>query len=409
MTDAAAAARPPRAIRNITLLTGGQALYITMSSLLVTVAGLVGQMLAPDPTLATLPFALVFIANTAVTVPASFMMQRFGRRAGFMTGAALGIAGALVSAAAVQGGAFVLFCVGMMLMGASNGFNVFYRHAAVEASDESFRAKAVSIVIAGGLFAAFVGPQIARMSREAFAPIPFLGTFIALAGVATLLFIVAGLINLPRPQPQTAETPSHEAARSIKEIAATRPLFLIAVLAGLTAYATMNMLMTATPLAMTGCGLSFDNAATVIQWHVVGMFAPAFFTGHLINRFGVLNVMLLGCLLLLGAVAGALSGMELVNFFIANTLLGVGWSLLFVGATTLLAMTHRVSERGKVQAMNEFMVFGAASITAFMAGQMLARFDWAFVAGLTLPLLIATTIAVLWARSRHGARAADTV
>lgn len=384
--------------RSIALLSLSQGFYTVMTMLLVTVSGLAGYMLAEDKTLATLPFALTFIANTATTIPASMLMARAGRRTGFAIGASFGIAGALVAAASIAIGSFLLLCAAMVLVGMSNGFSVFLRHAAGEAAPRGREARAIALVISGGLMAALVGPTLARASRDAIAPYPFLGTYLVIAGAATLMLVAALSLDMRRPA-----SPPKSLAGGLGA-AFRRPRYVIAVMAGITSYTVMNLLMTATPLAMAACGLDFANTAQVIQWHVLGMFAPALIVGRLIERFGLMPVMFGGCILMAMAIGVGASGISLWHFRISLTLLGLGWSALFVGATTLVSLSLLPAERGPGQAANDFIVFGLVALSAFFSGQLIERFDWATLTMAALPPVAITACALGWLWAMDGTR-----
>ncbi|MGV0759627.1 MFS transporter [Tistrella mobilis] len=396
VTDPARA--PGGSRRAIALLSLSQGFYTIMTMLLVTVSALAGHMLAEDKSLATLPFALTFIANTATTIPASMLMARQGRRAGFALGACLGIAGALLAAVAIAMASFLLLCAAMVLVGMSNGFSVFLRHAAGEAAPRGGEARAIAFVISGGLLAALVGPTLAGASRDAVSPYPFLGTYLVIAGAAVLMLIAALALDLRKPA-GTVKSLSGGLGAAFR-----RPRFVIAILAGITAYTVMNLLMTATPLAMVACGLDFTSTAQVIQWHVLGMFAPALIVGRLIERFGLMPMMLAGCLLMAMAIGVGASGISVWHFRISLTLLGLGWSALFVGATTLVSLSLLPAERGPGQAANDFLVFGLVALSAFFSGQLIERFDWATLTLSALPPVALTACALAWLWAMEGTR-----
>ena len=290
-------------LRNVVLLALCQACAMTASTVVITVTALVGYQLAEDKGLATLPYALQFLATTAATMPASLLMKRIGRRAGFSIGAALGIAAGLVSARAVLLADFTLFSLGSALFGVAAAFAYFYRFAAADTASDAFRSRAISLVMAGGLIAAFLGPQVAIWTRELLAPVLFAGSYLAIAGLSGLALLLLQFIDIPRP----SEAERLGEGRPLLEIA-RQPKFLVAVLAAVIGYAAMNLVMTSTPLAMAACSHPFESTALVIQWHAVGMFAPAFVTGSLIRRFGCERIIVSGGLLILTAVLVNLSG-----------------------------------------------------------------------------------------------------
>lgn len=368
----------------ILLLTACYALSMTGNALLFTTSALVGQMLAPAKGLSTLPLALQLFATTAATVPASLLMRRFGRRAVFIGGALTGIVGAVMAAWAVLSGDFLLFCAGCIVLGSYNATSLFYRFAAGEASDERFRNTAISLVTAGGVFAAVAGPQLARFSKD-WGAVPFAGSYVAVACLPLLVAVLAAMAGKLKAPAAAAHMP----VRPLGEIM-RQPDFAVALAGGVIGFAIMSFLMTATPLAMTGCGLPFDDAAFVIQWHILGMFVPSFFTGHLVNRFGVLSIMLAGCLLSLACVGVNLSGTGIVQFWVALVLLGVGWNFLYVGATILLTRTYRPGEQAKTQAINEFLVSGMAALASLSSGLVQHAVGWQVVnLSAIAPLLVA--------------------
>ena len=376
--------------RNVGILALCQALLSTGQSLLILLSGLVGNALA-GPALATLPISTIVVGTLSATIPASLLMRYIGRRAGFLVGTALGLTGALTAAAAIYHQIFALFAFGTFLMGANAGFGQFYRFAAADAAPAAFRSRAISLVLTGGIVAAVSGPQLARATTDLLAPIPFLGAYLAVAGMPILAAVL--LLFLDIPLPGTAER--EEPARPLTEIV-RQPAFGVAVLGGMVGYGVMSLVMTATPLAMIGCGFAVDNAATVIQWHILAMFAPSFVTGSIIQRFGVLWVMLAGMVLLAACTAAALAGVELAHFWSALVALGLGWNFAFVGASTLLTETYRPSERAKVQGTNDFLVFGSVASASFSSGALLHFFGWNAVQVFALPFVAAATAAILW-------------
>ncbi|MFN3460343.1 MAG: MFS transporter [Oceanibaculum sp.] len=389
--SSAASGDPTR--KNVVLLALCQALSMAGSSLVITVSAIVGTMIAADKTLATLPLAFQMTAMMLTTIPASLAMKRFGRRAGFLFGIVTGICGALLATLAIFERDFVLFCIGTAIMGVQMGFAQFYRFAAADTASPEFKGKAISLVLAGGVLAAVLGPNLAKWGRYLFDPVTFAGSYATIAVLWLIPLVLLLFIDIPRP---TLEE-RRQSGRPLLVIM-RQPVFVVAIVSAVVAYAMMNMVMTSTPLAMLACGLEFEDAAFVIQWHVLGMYAPAFFTGSLIARFGVLNVMLAGAVLMLGCVVINLSGQDITRFWLALVLLGVGWNFLFVGATTLLTETYVPAEKAKVQAANDFLVFGSVSISAFSSGMMQNAFGWDIVNMMALPFLVVALFMVAWLR-----------
>jgi MFS family permease len=374
--------------RNLVLLASAQALVQTTAVLMVTIAGLVGLQLASDKSLATLPVALTLIATAATLIPASLLMQRHGRRAGFLLGATFGVAGGLTAMFAVVTASFALFCAAMLLIGIYQGFAQYYRFAAAEAVSEGYRSRAISWVIGAGVVAAVAGPNLARYAQGV-GPWPYAACFavVSVLGVAALVLIAR--LQLAPPVALTASG----TGRPLAEIA-TQPIFLTAVTCSTVGYGVMVLIMTATPLAMDACGFPLDRSATVIQWHVLGMFVPAFFTGRLIDRFGPLQVIVAGIVLLGGAIVIALDGVDFAHFVASLVLLGTGWNFLYIGGTTLLTRAYRPEERAKAQATHDFINFGAVSLASLSAGGMLNVWGWEAVNVAAAPLLGVALVAV---------------
>ncbi|MBV9860936.1 MAG: MFS transporter [Alphaproteobacteria bacterium] len=384
----------PSAIRvTVLLLALCQALAMTSMSILATTSAIIGNMLAADKALSTVPVALQMTGMLTATLPAAFLMVRIGRRGGFWTGCTLGIAGAATAGFAVWQSSFPVFCLGTLLIGSSNGFAQQYRFAAAECADQEFRSKAISLVLAGGVVSGIFGPQTAIWSRDLFAPILFAGCFVMVAALQAGAAILLLFVRLP-----PALSPELRASgRPLRRIIA-QPALIVAVLAGTAGYAVMSLLMTATPIAMIGCGYGFADAAFVIQWHVLGMYAPSFVTGHLISRFGLTQILLTGAALLLVCCGINLSGIAVLDFWSALTVLGIGWNFLFIGATTLLTQTYAPHEKAKVQAVNDFTIFGVTTIAAFLSGALLTGFGWNAIQFAVMPVIATAAIAVLWLR-----------
>ena len=377
--------------QSVWMLSLSQALMMTGGSLFIATAALVGARLAPDSAYATLPVALLSLAIMLTTIPASFLMKAFGRRAGFAVGATAAMACALLASYAIVHGSFLYFCIAAALLGISHGFGMYYRFAAADVATEDYRSAAISYVMAGGVAAAFIGPNLARWTHDWFPATEFAGSYLSLVGVYTLSFVALFFMRSPRPSAQERLA----SGRSLRVIAA-QPVFIVALLGGALGYAIMSLVMTATPLAMHEHAHPFGDTAFVIQWHLLGMFAPSFFTGHLIRRFGVLNVMVTGAVLLGLCVAVNLLGTDVAHFWAGLTLLGIGWNFLFVGATTLLTETYAVEEKAKVQALNDFLVFTCVTAASFSAGALQHLFGWRGVNLGVMPLIIIILVAVVW-------------
>ena len=356
--------------RNVFLLGCCQALLLTNAVTLIAVSSLVGYAIASNKALATMPATLYTIGVAIAAFPASMWMKRVGRRNGFMTGTAFGAAGAALATFAVARGDFTLFCVSMPVMGVYNAFGQYYRFAAADAAASDFKAKAISYVLAGGLAGGIIGPEVSRHTRD-FAQPEYLATFASLIAFCFLAMAIVSLVRIP----DSATSADSAPARPMAEIA-RQPAFLVAVGVGALGYAVMNLLMTSTPLAMSFCGHPYDAAAFVIASHVIGMFAPSFFTGSLIKRFGVLRVMLAGVACLFACVGVALSGQAIANFCWALVLLGVGWNFTYIGGSTLLTETYRPSEKAKAQGTNEITVFGVQALSSFAAGVLVNTAGW---------------------------------
>ena len=374
---------------------------MTGSSLLITSSALVGAMLTDERALATLPLALHFLASMFTSIPASLTMRRWGRRAGFLFGAAIGALGGAIAAWAIWLGDFWLFCLGTVLVGVFNGFGIYFRFAAVDAAPDFYKARAISYVMAGGVVAAFAGPNLAGWAREVIPAASFAGSYAALV----LLFGLAMLALLGVKIPvQSAAV--RQGGRTMLQLL-RQPVFLVALLGATLGYGVMVLVMTATPLAMQGCGMPFDDSAFVIQWHVFAMFAPSFFTGALIKRFGVLTVMLWGALCYVGTVLINLNGITLDHFWSALFLLGLGWNFLFIGGTTLLTEAYRPEEKAKAQALNDFLVFTVVSLSSLSAGALQFHYGWEAVNLGVIPLIGSIVIAVgmllLWRRRQPAA------
>lgn len=387
------------------LLASAQALFQTVSVLVMTVGGLAGGQIASRPELATMPIAAMFLGTAAVTFPASMWMARVGRRTGFVIGALLGVAGGIAGAAGIWIGSLPLLSFGTFLVGAYQAFAQFYRFAAGEVADDAFRPRAISLVLAGGVVAALAGPMVGRYGANLLS-IEYAGSFLLLSLVS---LIGAGvLLGLRVPAPKE-EADVSAVGRPWSAIV-RQPAYLVALFGAATGYGIMILAMTATPLAMVHHHHDLSTAATVIQLHVLGMFLPSFFTGSLIARFGVLRIMLTGVLILAGHVLLTLTGTGFGSFASALILLGVGWNFLYIGGTTLLTTTYTAMERGRAQATNDMTIFAVGLACSFSAAALLQTFGWQMLNVLLLPWLGLAAVSLIWLgykRRRSEAMAAQ--
>jgi MFS family permease len=376
--------------RNVAILSACQALLLANSSALVAMNGVAGYALARDKSLATLPVTGWVVGGALSTMLASQLMQRIGRRAGFTVGALIGIAGALVCAAALALHSFWLFCGGTLVFGIYNAFGQYYRFAAADAASPGFRPRAISYVMAGGLLGGIIGPTTSRFTAHLL-PTTYLAAYLSLIGFILVVLALLRFLDIPAPKP----VESAERARPLRAIAA-QPAFLVAVLASALGYGIMNLLMTATPLAMGMCGHPYGAATTVISAHVIGMFAPSFVTGDLIRRFGVLVVMMCGVAINLVCIGIALAGVEVAHFWWSLLLLGVGWNFLFIGATTLLTETYRPGEQAKAQGVNDFLIFVTMAVSSLASGMILQRDGWQTLNHAAIPFVLLMGAGLVW-------------
>jgi len=377
--------------KNVSLLALCQALFMTGNTVLFTVAALVGQSLAPEKALTTLPLALLQLANMLATIPASLLMGKVGRRLGFMVGVLVGIGGASLGVGAIASHSFVVFCCSTILMGVSNGFAGYYRFAAAEAATEVWRSQAISLVISGGVVAAICGPSLANWAKDFLPGAMFGGSFMVIAVLLAANLGILGLVNLPKIGIQQQKSEGRALGVIMRQ-----PIFLVAVLGSMLGYGVMVLIMTATPLAIVADAHPFHAAATVLQWHVLGMFAPSFVTGNLIARFGVLKIIMSGALLSLLCIIINLLTTDLWGFRIALTFLGIGWNFLYIGSTTLLTEAYEPVEKGKTQAAHDFMMSGFVTLSTMLAGGLFHASGWAAVNWAGLPMMIVVLGAVLW-------------
>lgn len=385
--------------KNVGILAALQALLFTNNSTAIALNGLVGYALAADKSLATLPVTGWVIGAAATTYLASLLMKRIGRRAGFTFGTCVGIVGASICCAAIYFGSFWGFCFGTTVFGVYNAFGQYYRFAAADSAPADFKSKAISLVLAGGLVGGIIGPATSQWTKDIF-PTAYLGAYLALVAFLFLVLVVLRFLEIPPPN----EAAATEAPRPLSQVMA-QPAFIVAVMSGAIGYGVMNLLMTATPLAMDFCGHPYSAAAHVISWHVIAMFAPSFFTGSLIQRFGVLQIILVGVLLNVACIVVALSGVAIAHFSISLVLLGLAWNFLYIGGTTLLTEAYRPAERAKAQGANDMLIFLTMATSSFSSGFLLDSKikGWELLNWLALPFVLAVGIAACWLLMRRRA------
>ena len=397
MTDTALTPDDSRAKRNVFILVMAQAILGAQMPMIFTIGGLAGQSLASNPCFATLPISLIVLGSMLAATPVSAIMQKYGRRAGFWLGAGCGAIGGAVGAYGLYLASFPIFLLGSFITGVYMSAQGFYRFAAADTASDAFRPKAISYVMAGGLASAIIGPQLVKVTSQAMV-IPFLGTYLAVIAVNVLGSALFFFLDIPRPKPPAA---TDDRGRSRRELLAT-PIIAVSVICAMVSYALMNLVMTSTPLAVVGCGFEQNIAADVVSAHVLAMYVPSFFTGHLIARFGVRTIVALGLVILAAAGVVALQGVQLENFFIALVLLGVGWNFGFIGATTMLAASHGPHERGRMQGMNDLIVFGGVTVASLSSGGLMncsggdAMVGWASVNLAMAPFLMLAGGALIW-------------
>ena len=380
----------------VLILSVAQALFQIVSVMVMTIGGLAGEQIAPSPALATLPIAAMFCGTAVLTFPASLLMDRIGRRLGFQCGTLLGVVGGLVAALGVHQSSLSMLSFGTFLIGGYQAFAQFYRFAASEIADSSFRPRAISLVMAGGVVAALAGPLLARVGGPLYQP-EYLGSFLILAVVS---MVAAGaLIKLQVPQP-AAQRDSADKGRPWQQIV-SQPSYMVALFGAATGYGIMILAMTATPIAMVHHHHGLGTAATVIQLHVLGMFLPSFFTGSLITRFGVLRIMLTRVPLSPGHILMTFTGTGFASFATALVFLGVGWNFMYIGGTTLLTGTYTVVEKARAQAINDMTIFAVGLTCSFSAGWLLQTLGWQNMNLALVPWLLASGISLLWFAARR--------
>ena len=402
MTDAAALHDDTRAKRNVAILVLAQAILGAQMPMIFIIGGLAGQSLASNPCFATLPISLIVLGSMLAATPVSAIMQKYGRRTGFFVGATFGALGGAVGAYGLYQASFPIFLLGSLLTGVYMSAHGFYRFAAADTASDAFRPKAISYVMAGGLASAIIGPQIVKVTADAMA-IPFMGTYLAV--ILTNVFGSALFLFLDIPTPKAPEEGAPKGRTRLELL--TTPVIAVAVICAMVSYALMNLVMTSTPLAVVGCGFETSTAANIVSMHVLAMYVPSFFTGHLIARFGTRTIMATGLVILAGAGAVALQGVAVENFYVALILLGIGWNFGFIGATTMLAGSHAPEERGRLQGLNDLIVFGGVSVASLASGGLMncsggdAQAGWSAVNLAMAPFLVLAGGALIWLALRR--------
>ena len=383
--------------RNVWVLVAAQAILGAQMPMVFTIAGLAGQSLASNPCWATLPISFMVIGSMLTATPLSALMQKHGRRAGFAVGAVGGMIGGAVGAWGLIQHSFAAFLIGALFTGVYMSAQGFYRFAATDTASDAFRPKAISYVMAGGLLSAVLGPQLVKLTVDGMV-VPFLGTYLAVIVLNFIGIFLFLLLDIPKPVPPVEGAPQ---GRSRMELIRS-PKIAVAVIVGTVSYALMNLVMTSSPLAVVGCGFAKSNAADIVTAHVLAMYAPSFFTGHIIARFGVERVMAVGLAILAAAGMVAFSGVTLPHFFGALVLLGLGWNFGFIGATTMLSGAHAAEERGRMQGMNDLILFGGVTLASISSGGLMncsggtVQEGWHAVNLAMLPFLALAGGALIW-------------
>ncbi len=378
------------ALANIWRLSAAQALAGANATVIMTTGAVVGSILAPSLAWATVPVSTLVVGTALGTLPAGYIARHYGRKTVFMLGTGTGFLTGLLAAFAIVIGSFALFCTATLLAGLYQSVAHSFRFAATDGVTPAMRPKAISWVMAGGIFSGVIGPQLVSLTMNWWLPYLYAASFVAQAFVALICMAVLAGTNLPKPEEEDLR-----AGRPLMEIARKKK-FIVAALCGMISYSLMNLVMTSAPLAMKLCGLPQTSANNGITWHVIGMFAPSFFTGHLISRFGAGRVVAAGLMILAAAAVVGLMGITVWHFWIGLALLGIGWNFGFVGASEMVVDAHRPEERNKVQAFNDFLVFGMMAITSFSSGQILAYSGWDLVNWIAFPMIFVALVALVF-------------
>jgi MFS family permease len=377
--------------RNVAVLATCQMFYNSGRALLVATSPLIAYEIAPDKALSTVPISLAVIGTAAASIPASMLMQRIGRGPGFAAGSTIGVVGGLACIWGIHVEDFLIFCLGALLFGLFSGFAQLYRFAAADVATPAFKARAISLVLTGGLVAAFVGPELAEAGHMLIPDKPFMASYMFLIALTVMSGLVVMAVDIPKLTPSEKQA----GGRSIGQIM-RQPVFIVATLCAMIGQAVMNLLMTSTPLAMHHASHMFSSTALVIEWHIFFMYAPGFFTGSIIARVGVIKVIAAGIALQAISVIIALLGTEVINFWAAMALLGLGWNFAFTGSTNLLTESHTPAERAKTQAATNFIIFSMVAIGSLSSGALMHAFGWNWVNIGALPLLLLSLTAALW-------------
>ena len=392
--------------RNVFVLILAQAFLGAQMPMIFVVGGLAGLMIAPSPALATIPISLIVFGSMTTAPWLSALMQKYGRRVGFFVGALGGALGAGIASLGLYLDNFAVFLIGSYLTGIYMSAHGFYRFAAADSASDDFRPRAISYVMAGGLLSALIGPQLVKFTSDA-TVVPFLGTYLSVVLINLIGVTLFFFLDVPPPKAPSADAPQ---ARSRRELLRD-PKIAVAIICGMVSYALMNLMMTSTPLAVVVCGFPTGTSADIVSAHVIAMYAPSFFTGHVIARFGAVRVLALGLFLLALAGVVALMGVELTNFFIALVLLGIGWNFGFIGATAMLTQAHPAHERGRVQGLNDFLVFGCVTLASLSSGVLMSLGEttlagWNAVNIAMIPFLALAGAALIWLVLRPADEAA---
>ena len=377
--------------RNAFILAVAMTLSSCSAIIVFTSAGIIGTMLSPINSLVTLPISTFVIGTAIATVPASLLMGKLGRKLGFMLGAVLAFFGAMLAIYSLYEQSFVLFCCATLLLGSYMAFTQYYRFAAADRATENFRGKAISWVLIGGIGGSIFGPLIVIYSRETLSPVMFAGTFVASAILALCAFALISLIDIPVVKESKDDRPTRPLSVILKQ-----PRLIVAIITGMVSYGVMNLLMTATPIAMVACGFSVDDSAWVIQWHALAMYGPSFFTGHLIARYGVERIIFVGLSMLVAAAIAGLAGITFINFSVGLILLGLGWNFGFIGATTMVTECYEPAEKSKVQAVNDFSIFATVAIASLTSGKLFSSIGWSAVNIALFPTVAVAVGALIW-------------
>lgn len=375
--------------RNVILLAIASALAGANASVVFATGAIVGSMLAPDPAYATVPVSIFVVGMAAGTLPNGWISRHYGRRAAMMTGTVMGMLIGFFAMLAVVYQSFALYCVATLFGGMYASVAQSYRFAAADTASDDFKPRAISWVMAGGVFAGVLGPQLVNLTMDLSVHL-FAVSYAAQIVVAMIAFVIVSRVDIPKPA-----TGKGTGGRPLSEIIA-QPKFIAAVICGVVSYALMNLVMTAAPLAMRMCGHSLTDSNNAIQWHVLAMYAPSFITGNLINRFGISRVIVAGLVMLAAAALIDMMGITVWHFWIGLILLGVGWNFGFIGASALVTQCHRPEERNKVQAFNDFLIFGTMAVGSFASGKMLALYGWNTVNAVVFPPVIVAGLALIW-------------